>query len=79
MKSLDVGFLPVCENARLVGALTDITSCHRPQPSKSKRDVMKEREYLRLKRQIEAEYQEKIQALELIWKMAGRPGPRPER
>jgi len=43
MKSLDVGFLPVCENARLVGALTDITSCtprHRPQPSKSKRDVI---------------------------------------
>jgi hypothetical protein len=37
---------------------------------------MKEREYLRLKRQIEVEYQEKMQALELVWKMAGKPAQR---
>jgi hypothetical protein len=37
---------------------------------------MKEREYLRLKRQIEAEYQEKMQALDLVWRMAGKPEQR---
>ncbi|PYS39697.1 MAG: hypothetical protein DMG14_13200 [Acidobacteria bacterium] len=40
---------------------------------------MKEREYLRLKRQIENEYRQKIEALELIWKMAGKSPGRPER
>ena len=39
---------------------------------------MKEREYLRLKRQIDAEYQEKMRALELVWRMSGKPAPRPE-
>ena len=32
--------------------------------------IMKEREYLRLKAQIENEYREKRDALELIWKMS---------
>jgi hypothetical protein len=40
---------------------------------------MKEREYLRLKRQIEAEYQEKMKALDLVWRMAGKPEQRPGR
>jgi hypothetical protein len=37
---------------------------------------MKEREYLHLKRQIEAEYREKMQALDLVWRMAGKPEQR---
>ena len=40
---------------------------------------MREREYLRLKRQIEAEYRQKLEALELVWKMSGRVAGRPER
>jgi hypothetical protein len=40
---------------------------------------MREREYLRLKRQIEAEYRQKLEALELVWKMSGKVGGRPER
>jgi hypothetical protein len=40
---------------------------------------MREREYLRLKRQIEAEYQQKMEALELVWKMSGKVAGRPER
>jgi hypothetical protein len=31
---------------------------------------MKENEYLKLKRQIQAEYQKKLDALEMVWKMA---------
>jgi hypothetical protein len=37
---------------------------------------MKEREYLRLKRQIEAEYRQKMEALDLVWRMAGKPEQR---
>ena len=40
---------------------------------------MREREYLRLKRQIEAEYRQKMEALELVWKMSGKVAGRPER
>ena len=40
---------------------------------------MREREYLRLKRQIEAEYRQRLEALELVWKMSGKVGGRPER
>jgi hypothetical protein len=40
---------------------------------------MREREYLRLKRQIEAEYRQKLEALELVWKMSGKVAGRPER
>ena len=40
---------------------------------------MREREYLRLKRQIEVEYRQKLEALELVWKMSGKVGGRPER
>jgi len=40
---------------------------------------MREREYLRLKRQIEAEYRQKLEALELVWKMSGKVVGRPER
>ena len=32
---------------------------------------MHEREYLRMKRQIEADYRKKLDALELVWGMAG--------
>jgi hypothetical protein len=37
---------------------------------------MREREYLHLKRQIEAEYREKMEALDLVWRMAGKPEQR---
>jgi hypothetical protein len=41
---------------------------------------MREREYLRLKRQIEVEYRQKLEALELVWKMSGKVvAGRPER
>jgi hypothetical protein len=40
---------------------------------------MREREYLRLKRQIEAEYRQKLDALELVWKLSGKVAGRPER
>jgi len=40
---------------------------------------MREREYLRLKRQVEAEYRQKMEALELVWKMSGKVVGRPER
>jgi hypothetical protein len=32
---------------------------------------MRERDYLRLKRQIEAEYRRKLDALEMVWSLAG--------
>jgi|SRR6267142_1693121 len=40
---------------------------------------MKERDYLRLKRQIEADCRQKLDALELVWQMArsGRPAKPP--
>lgn len=40
---------------------------------------MKEKEYLRLKHQIEAEYRQKIEALDLVWKMASKSTGRPEK
>lgn len=36
--------------------------------------VMHQREYDRLKKRIEAEYREKLGALDLVWKMAGNSG-----
>src|SRR5215468_1558992 len=40
---------------------------------------MREREYLRLKRQVEAEYRQKMDALDLVWKMSGKVVGRPQR
>lgn len=34
---------------------------------------------MRLKREIEAEYRQKLEALELVWRMAGKSGGRPQR
>jgi hypothetical protein len=36
---------------------------------------MHEREYKRLKRQIQAEYDEKLKALDMVWKMSGGIAP----
>lgn len=35
---------------------------------------MHQREYLRIKKQIEAEYLEKLRALDLVWALAGKDG-----
>jgi hypothetical protein len=39
---------------------------------------MREKDYLRLKQQIENEYRQRMEALELVWKMAAKT-QRPER
>lgn len=40
---------------------------------------MHEREYNRLRKQIESEYRDKLRALEIVWKMAGKNGVVPRK